>query len=260
MTKRTKTNLKIISATAVGLFSLTSLFTGTMAWFITNQNTPVTGMNISVQLTETELSSLTVHRCDLSNSTKTTLKFDPNPSVVVSGHGSVVEASGVQMSNYSMLNQTQPVLLLFTFSEELYEDDLTVSAKTANASFTSSLTAQNVSNFPFSSVVKFKCISYNTNSFPFASVDLLDANEDPLYSTSSFVTINGNGSQPPYNYTATPTLFAGSSHTAITHLAVILDYYSEAIEYIRSQTGNYISIVGDNNNVIDYFCDWTLEM
>lgn len=48
MTSRKKTNLKIIGATLVGLFSLTSLFTGTLAWFSMNQSVSATGMSVRV--------------------------------------------------------------------------------------------------------------------------------------------------------------------------------------------------------------------
>ena len=263
MTSRKKTNLKIIGATAVGLFSLTTLFTGTLAWFNVNQTVSATGMNISVKLIETELASLTVHRCDLSNSTSTLLKFNSTPSVVVGGHGNIIEASGVQMDNYSTLNQTQPVLLLFTFSEGTYEDDLTVSATTPNASFVSSLTTENVSHFPFSSAVKFKSLTYSTNNFPFNNVNLVDANENPVYTSSSFVELSRSGDNVTVDkYNSSLVLFDGSNHnhTAITHLAIILDYYAEAIEYISGHTPNYAPVVLTNNNVIDYFCDWSLEM
>ena len=255
-----RTNLKVIGATTLCIFSLSTAFTATLAWFQFNSNAPVTGMNVRVSLGETDLSQLTVHRCDLSNSTSTRLKFYEDPEVIVEGHGSVVVASGVQMDNYSTLNQSQPVLLLFTFSEEIYEDDLTITATTEHATFTTSLTEQNVSNFPFSSTVTFKCMKFSSNDFPFSGFDLVDGNEDPLYSSASFVTINGTGENATYTYNASQTLFDGASHTRITYLGVILDYYPAAIEYIKGHTNDYAGIVLGNNNIINYYCDWSLEM
>ena len=261
-----KTNLKIIGATSVGIFSLTTLFTGTIAWFITSQSATVSGMSISVKLVETELSSLTVHRCDLSNSTSTLLKFDRNPSIRVGGHGNVIETVGLDMEYYSTLNQTQPVLLLFTFSEGTYKDDVTVTATTPNDAFVSSVTAGNVGHFPFSSAVKFKCLAYSTNNFPYENLSLVDQNQDPVYTSFSFVELtkikdeHDNDVIRYDGYDSSLVLYDSSDHTSITHLAIILDYYPDAIEYIRGHTQDYASIVLGNNNVINYYCDWSLEM
>ena len=279
MTRKMKTNLKVIGATALCIFSLSTAFTATLAWFQFNRTTPVTGMSVRVSLGQTDLKQLTVHRCDFSKSTRTTLQFDPNPSYSVEGHGAVVEASGITMDNYSTLNQSQPVLLLFTFDAGIYEDELTITATTENDDFTESLTAENVSSFPFSSTVTFKCLTYPkaqySDAFPYDDVDigeLVDDDDDPLtpsvfnpfYSSSSFVTITGTGNSATYSYTDSPVLFDGSdpnySHTELAYLAIVLDYYPEAIEYIKGHTLNYAGIVLTNHNEINYVCDWMLEM
>ena len=46
--KRIKTNLKTIAATATVLFSLFSLFSGTLAWFASNASAKATGMAVNV--------------------------------------------------------------------------------------------------------------------------------------------------------------------------------------------------------------------
>ena len=48
MTPKIKTNLKIAIATATCVFSLATLFTGTMAWFSMNQSVATTGMKVTV--------------------------------------------------------------------------------------------------------------------------------------------------------------------------------------------------------------------
>ena len=258
MTKKRNTkNIKIAGATILCVFSLATAFSGTMAWFASNQSVTATGMTIRVTMEDTDLNTLTVHRCDLSNSTSTLLKFESTPSIVLDGHGiNEGEISGLVMDNYTTLNQTQPVLLLFTFSDGLYEDDINLTATTPNADFTSSVTTQNVATFPFSSAVTFKCLTFSSNSFPFDNVQLVDGNSDPLYTPVSFVTI-GNST---YTYQSTITLLEGTSHTSITYLAVIVDYYSAAIEYIRDHSPDYLAAVQTNNNVVNYTCDWMLEM
>ena len=46
--KLSKTNLKIAAATGVGIFSLATMFTGTLAWFSMNANVSATGMSVTV--------------------------------------------------------------------------------------------------------------------------------------------------------------------------------------------------------------------
>ena len=256
---KNRKNLKIAGATILCIFSLATAFSGTMAWFASSETVTATGMTIRVTIEDTDLNALTVHRCDLSNSTSSLLKFDSTPSVSLNGHGvNEGEVSLLTMDNYTTLNQTQPVLLLFTFPEGTYEDDIDLTATTPNVDFVSSVTTDNVDEFPFSSAVTFKVLKYSSASFPFDNVQLVDNNSNQLYTTASFVTIDT--SSDTYSYNQTITLFSSNSHTSLTHLAVIIDYYSAAIEYIKGHSTNYMSAVATNGNVVNYTCDWTLEM
>lgn len=254
MNKRTKTNLKIAGATSVCIFSLVSLFTTTIAWFSSNTTANVSGMSITVDLGETDVSAMTVHRCDLSNSTDTVLKFYETPSVTVSGHGSVEAHSGIEMSDYSTLSQTQPVLLLFYFNNGLLESDIEITATSSTGSFVSSATAENIGAFPFSSAVTFKCASYSSNSFPFNNVQTSN-----LSSPSSFVSFTKtDGRITGSSFTSSLTIFDGVNNTSITYLAIVLDYYAEAIDYIIANTS--FEIFNDHNNCIDFVCDWALSL
>ena len=241
----------IIVATAMGLFSLLSVFTATLAWFASNLSTPVSGMEVRVKMIDTGFNTMTIHRCNLSASTSTVLQFYETPSFTISNTGAIETTAGLDMDNYSDLNQTQPVLLLFTLNEDTYEDDVVVSATSENQNFVYQITAQNISEFPFSSAVKFESASYSSNSFPFNNVVISN-----LTTSTSFVTIN-NGSAT-YNYSIEP--FHGTRHTVIKYVAIVLDYYSDAIQYIFSQNLGFETLAEDNNNAIDFYCDWTLEI
>ena len=241
----------IIAATAMGLFSLFTVFTATIAWFMSNLNTPISGMEVRVKMIDVDFNTMTVHRCDLSSSTSTVLSFYEEPSFTVSNTGAIETTAGIDMDNYSDLNHTQPVLLLFTLDDDIYEDDIVISAVSDNENFVYTITEDNIGNFPFSSAVRFKSAGYTGNSFPFNNVVIND-----LTTTSSFVNIN-NGSAT-YNYTIEP--FHGTRHTVIKYVAIVLDYYSEAIQYIFSQNLGFETIAENNNNAIDFYCDWTLEM
>lgn len=49
ISKKAQTRLKIIGATATAIFSLASVFTGTYAWFASNNSVSATGMQISIK-------------------------------------------------------------------------------------------------------------------------------------------------------------------------------------------------------------------
>ena len=249
--KVSKATRGIVVATAMGIFSLFSAFTATIAWFSSNLTTQVSGMEVRVHVVETSFAQMTVHRCDLSNSTSTVLHFYETPSVVINGYGATTVSAGIEMDNYSELSQTQPVLLLFTLNENTYEDDITISATSDNQNFVSVITADNIDSFPFSSVVKFKAASYSGNSFPFTNVAVSD-----LTTTTSFVTI-GNATAT-YNYSIEP--FHGTNHTVVKYIAIVMDYYPEAIEYVKNSSTGYTILAEDNDNAIDFFCYWTLEI
>ena len=242
----------------VTIFSLASIFTGTIAWFAVNREVETTGMSVKVSLIQTDVNCLTVHKCDLSASTSSVLQFNPEPSVVATGQGSVTTASGIKMENYSTLNQTQPVLLLLTFNEGKVESDIDMTATSDTNSFVTAATAQNIGAFPFSSAVKFKTCAYSDSyqSFPFANVQTASYSND-----ISFVTFtkDNEGAITSYTYNRNLTIYdGGSSNTSIKYLAIILDYFPDAIDYIINHTS--YDVFNGHNNCIDFFCDWLMEL
>lgn len=255
MTKTFKARLGIAAATTVCIFTLASVFTSTIAWFAAERSVHMTGMSFTVTTGETDLNSMTVHKCNLSASTSSVLVFNSTPSVTATGHGSVATASGIEMENYSTLNQTQPVLLLLTFNSGITQNDIDMTATSNTGSFVSSATAQNIGAFPFSSAVRFKVATYSVNSFPFNNVQVSDYSSD-----KSFVTLtkNGEGQVTSTSFNSNITFYDGNSNTPVTYLAIILNYYPDAIDYIISQTN--FEVFQNHNNCINFFCDWIMEL
>ena len=249
-----KTTTLIIS-TAATLFTLVTSFTATIAWFASMNNVTATGMTITVKMEDSDIQSLTVHKCILSASTSSVLKFEETPSVTVSGHGVVEAASGIEMNDYSTLNQTQPVLLLFTFQDGIIDNAINLTASTESDSFVTAATNSNIGAFPFSSASNFKCVTYSSQSFPFDNV-LTNSLSSPI----SFVALtkDGNGNVTSTSFNNNLNIYTGASNTTITYLAVILDYYADAIDYIVKNT-NY-EVFSTHNNCIDFFCDWMLSL
>ena len=255
LSRRQMTNLKIAAATATCIFALATAFTSTIAWFSTSRMVEANGMSITVSLINADVQGMTVHRCNLSASTSATLKFYEEPSVVVSGHGVVQTASGIEMDEYSTLNQTQPVLLLFTFNEGIIDSDINITATSNSSNFVSAATNENINSFPFSSTVSFKCASYTSNTFPFSSVSLGDYGND--YSFVSFEK-DQEGAIVSYSFDNGLNLYSGSSNSSIKYIAIILDYYADAVDYIVQHTAASVFI--DHDNCINFFCDWVLSL
>ena len=140
ISKRTKRGIKLITAVAICVFTLLATLTSSLAWFSFNKKSEINGMSIRVAMNMTDVNGVTVHRCKLSESTSTLLKIESEPSVRLSGSGSVQEISGIEMDNYSILNQSQPVLLLFTFKDGIEAGSINITATSDNNAFVSAAT------------------------------------------------------------------------------------------------------------------------
>lgn len=246
-----KSRTKIVIATMIAIFSLASAFSATYAWFAMNVSVQATGMQIRVNNEGTLLNMMTVHQCNLSASSDSKLVFFSEPAITVSTSG--VTTSTLTMDNYSDLNRTQPVLLLFKLNSGTKESEVTVGAKSDNANYVSTITAENISAFPFSTAVAFKSASFTAASFPFDNVQI-----SSLTQTSSFVTIQNHSYS---GYSSQISLFTGSdANKTITYVAVVMDYYPEAREVLLTNNVGVDVIAADNNNVINFYCDWILEI
>ena len=246
-----KARTKIVIATMVAIFSLAASFSATYAWFAMNLSVQATGMQIRLNNEGTILTMMTIHRCNLSASNDSKLVFYSDAAISVSSSG--VTTSTLTMDNYSDLNRTQPVLILFTLTNGTKEADVTVSAKSDNENYVSTITADNISSFPFSTAVAFKSASFTSESFPFDNVQISSLNQ-----SSAFVTITNHSYG---GYSSQINLFAGSDASkTIKYVAVVMDYYPEAREVLLTNNVGVDTIAADNNNVINFICDWTLEI
>ena len=249
--KKGSKNLKIGVATMIAIFALANSFAATYAWFAMNTNVTAEGMNIRVNNEGQLLSMLTIHRCNSSASTDSNLVFFSEPAVTISQTG--ISDAYVAMDNYSDLNKSQPLLLLFGLNNGVVSSQVTITAKGDNENYVSTITEENISAFPFSTAVSFKSASYTGDSFPFNSVSLASFTQ-----TSSFVNIANHSFS---SYTSQINLFeGGNSNTVIKYVAVIMDYYPEAREVLLTNNVGVDLLAANNNNVINFYCDWTLEI
>ena len=256
ISKKSKRRLTIVTASGICAFTLVTTFTSTLAWFAFNKTSQVSGMSIQVKLINSDVNSVTVHRCKLAESTKDLLKFDSVPSVSISGHGVIeTEVSGIEMANYSILNQTQPVLLLFTFEDGMIDSDIDITATSDNNTYYDHATVENIGNFPFSSAVKFFSKSYTTQSFPFDNIPV-----NSLGSEQKFITTGEDQGGDPIitGFTQSLHLYTGNTNNNITYLALILDYCADAVDCIVRKTS--VEAFSSHSNYVSFVCDWALAL
>lgn len=248
--RRSRRRKRIVIATSIAVFSLANSFAATYAWFTMNSSVAANGMTVRINNEGSSLAMLTIHRCNLSASTDNNLVFYSEPDVVVSSSG--ISTASVNMDNYSDLNRTQPILLLFGLNEGVNESDVTISAKSENEDYVATITRENISSFPFSTSVCFKSASYTDESFPFDNVET-----SSLVNNTSFVDINNHTLS---GYSSQIALFSGNQDRTIKYVAVIMDYYPEAREILLTNNVGVDILALENNNVINFYCDWILEI
>lgn len=258
MKKQSKKNLKIISATAASLFSLVAVFTATIAWFALNNKVDGNGMTIRVKESgKSYLSGLTIHKCVTSESMSTMHTFY---YVSASDEECVID-------NYSQLNQSQPIFLLFPMGVITNNEPAGVAASeivlTATSTSTDGYADVDTSNnkapnyfrsFPFSSACTFRVMAWTSNVptnseteptryyVNYSYSNIVDEEETapakPYYVSNiqSFVTPNTESYDSLDWKGSNFTLFDGSAlddpTSNIRYLGVIIDYYPTALSCI----------------------------
>lgn len=112
-----KKTLKIVSATAMAIFSLLATMTSAYAWFISIMNQGAENDNFYVKRLDTPVTAITIH--DFYGETTDGLNFAFNPvgeSVFANGEFNE-NAPLVELNEYSLENPNHPVLILFKNEE-----------------------------------------------------------------------------------------------------------------------------------------------
>lgn len=312
------TNLKIIAATSVTIFSLLVVFVGTFAWFQTTLNQEGhKGDDFEISVLNGRLKNIYFHNSTsvsvddntgkpvsftFSNSYTGKISYDWDTNTAnYSGNTSI------SLSEYTPLDHDHPLLMVFEMDDAYsidHDGEITITAKTDVTGFlgardnssihapvygltttgvyqTKTVGSETQYYYALSSVANFYCTDssselYNKDgsgnsttlintTYPYSSLRNRDqsiaareANASAVVPDLSFTSIKN--SDETSTFKQNPTIYTSNSGSTVRYACVILDYYSDAVEYIYSTfLGNDI-LEYTFHNELNFLCDWGLEI
>ena len=282
--KRTNVNLlKIVAATSVCIFALFSVFAGSTAWFLSNQNIDNSGNAMPVDEVTRQFKKITLHRFVTSTEVESVTTYYFDQAIASSATVDQIKAGTASISftmdKYTLLRQTNPTLALIELSETytasaLEPVMLTLSTETSR--FLTSYTASEVSAMasrPLSNIIK-AAAGYLTSSGSGDSAPTLDVvshtgsmtyaingittSSSQYYFTapaeneySKFVTFTG---ETPSTPVTSLDLLSATSGEKVKYLYIIFDYNADAIQAIYNHFLGQPFLEED----MSFQCDWTL--
>ena len=290
----TSKNLKIIAATSMAIFSLLTTFTATFAWFISRKNvsddvdgfptTVIPGRFLQVSFHTLNSKTITEEEEDI------TFKFNQTAVGTITYNWETDKPvktgdTSISLNKYNMLDEHQPVLLLFQMGSEI--DTSVNSPVYIKANVNSEMTTHylgersSVDNTPvcklgdsdfvietvdgkdyygLSSVVQFYTQDFSTAAYSTwttgkTTYDFTVGDMDKP--VNNFVSI-GNALDTS-EFHPNIEVYNSGSGPKVEYIAVIVDYFPDSIEYIYSTyLGNETIETYDYD--LFFLCDWIMEV
>ena len=198
------------------------------------------------------------------------------------------------MNDYTPLNQEHPLLVLFAFKLDIlteYEGDIFIRGNTGIEHFLGSATktgdvvaptyplgagspalVKHVSNahhngygddyYASSSIVDFKYHALSSTDYAtWYAGDTLDFGYDELYQSEDRTFVNIDSDDPEdVSFNSHPYLYKSPSGVTVKYVAIVVNYYAEAISMI------YSTYIGDTlledtfEGDLLFACDWSMEV
>lgn len=244
--KKKNNSLKIIASTSMTIFSLLTCFVATFAWFTANRNANADGSGFVTSIEPSKIAKVEIFK----ETSATHYKYESTASAIYE-NGSWNTAELLDLGTYSSLDRVHTSLIVISLTEE---ENYSYTLKTST-SYSSSLvsvsnnvptTKLQASDNPLSSIIRFSDVSYS-ESLDYSSSQPSDTNK------KSFVNESGT-SFPENSYS---TSLDVSSSTSSNKIAIIVEYFPEALQYIYSiNLGNDVM----NNETLSFKCDWSIEV
>lgn len=261
-------NMKIAAATSVVIFTLLVSFMGAYAWFQSNKMVDDNASSMSITPSNGILKKLSIHELDFDNNNgyvtdattgritgyifNSVAKSEININWRTAGTPSY-NINVPSLGQYSVLQKTNPLLLVFELSEPLPSKDVSIVA-TAAKQYTPQEygTASSAETNPLSWVVK-----YSNKVFTGESMSKVDFTimKDTLLNEGHFANTNGSGTVTSFD--KTQTFYSGSDTTNITFVCVVLDYFEEAMDYFFSSNIDK-EFISDTEHDVPFDVDWTM--
>ena len=267
--------LKIAAATSMSIFGLLAVFVATYAWFSTNLSTNNSGMQLTVSTMQENFKQMTLHKFIETDdgtikfykdySGKFEYDFDTN-TTTFSG-----TSSDAFMGQFSLMDPRHPFLALIEYdtvftadssANKVYihgdTDHYFIGAMDDQGNFYEELSA---SGNPLSSVVRFAGSSYTSLTTGTAVVEdetVQTYNFSEPVSWQHFVNIGVTPDALTFDnetgWDPEKTFFEATSGQ-IKYIAIIFDYYDEALEYIYNI---YLGNEFLERDSIPFTCDWKM--
>ena len=304
------TNMKIIAATAMTVFSLFAATIGVFAWFTGKIQDSKNADEFEVTINSGRFKNLYFHQYSSVVIDQTTLKptsYTFNSSwygkISYDWNTGTASYSGntVIMDDYTPLDFSRPILLVFELNdayqltnageisiEASTEEEEFLGARNTDGSAVNDLltdyynhdTSTGKYYYALSSVINFFCTDssaelYNKNgddnttliNTTYTVADLKSkekskaakaADPNAVVPDLTFTYINNDTDEVSFNQE--PSLYKSEANSTVRYISIIIDYYSDALDYIYSTyLGNY-TLETTFDGHLDFLCDWGLEI
>ena len=277
----------------MAIFSLMACFTGTYAWFAAQRKINNSADDFNVDSYTDKVKQITFHQLDTKIIGDTydlsTFKFKKEESGklvfdTTTGKFKKTGNTDLALENYDALEHEQPILLIIELSDSESENEngsVAVGASTQNESQifigervlnedNEQVPAYSLSDpthvvkteggknyYGFSNIVSFYADSYSAGSFDDAFSGTSTYDFTGLTNRKSFVEIKNSDDSSEFANEIAPII---SATGPIKYITLIIDYYSDAIEYIYSTFLGDATLEDTYDGWLYFICDWSLEV
>ena len=285
MRKTGKKNLKIAGATVIALFSLTTVFTATFAWFALSKNVNSSGATIEADPASGRLNKIEIYvPNDLEHPVvDNTYVFKNTPSSTIFGNGN---SNNIYLGEFESLSIDHPILILFTLRHDFtsaVDGDIYVKGITEVDDFLGSTDSSGnplyelgpdsymcrgqknigttsdpvlVDCYPLSSVINFKCAHFSSAQYNNLTngKSTIDIPTNLVTLRESFVNFE-NGAT--VRFENEPKIFESEEGDVINRIAMIVNYDDAAVTAIYS---TYLGEDIISDGPLYFTCDFGLEV
>lgn len=262
---RNNKNLKIIASISVVLFSLVTTFSGAIAWFQAMRNSTTGAASMKVTPTNGQLKNLSIYELPqetgfVNNQEGNLIGYSFNTTATSSididwmAGKPIYDFEAPSLGRYSLLQKTNPILLVFELYELTPANEVTITAL-ADAQYEVSQyeSAANPTSNPLSWVSKYSSKVFgNTMSSSDFVISI-----DSLSGEGSFAQVDSQGTVT--SFTRQKTFYHGLDDTLIRYVCIVLDYYEPAMEYFYSVNLGK-SFISDFSKDVPFDIDWTMTI